>query len=153
MLVIPLLLGLTRTLGSHVGEEGHRRSVCLQIETLYEFYLSTSPFFWSCCWELASLHRLIFHWFCWLLTSNSFVLEKHSFLFLFSLDCLDGIHLKSLGGAGKITKGLCYPSMWWHQGTRGVGLGSPSNKVRNQASNNWDGNNKSILKSGDRQPI
>jgi hypothetical protein len=42
MLVIPLLLGLTRTLGSPVGEEGHRRSVRLRIQTSYEFYLSTS---------------------------------------------------------------------------------------------------------------
>jgi hypothetical protein len=44
MLVIPLLLGLTRTLGSPVGEEGHRRSVRLRIETSYEFYLSTLPY-------------------------------------------------------------------------------------------------------------
>jgi hypothetical protein len=41
MLVLPLLLGLTRTLGSPIGEEGHTRSVRLWIETSDEFYLST----------------------------------------------------------------------------------------------------------------
>jgi hypothetical protein len=56
-----MLLGLTRTLGSLVGEEGHSRSVRLRIETSYEFYLSTSLFFGIVAEEQASLLRLIFH--------------------------------------------------------------------------------------------
>jgi hypothetical protein len=35
---MPLLLPLIRTLGSPVGEEGHRISVHLRIKTSYEFY-------------------------------------------------------------------------------------------------------------------
>jgi hypothetical protein len=36
---------MTRTLGSPIGEEGHRRFVHLRIETSYEFYLSTRIYF------------------------------------------------------------------------------------------------------------
>jgi hypothetical protein len=72
MLVIPLLLGLTRTLASPVGEEGYRRFVRLRIETSYEFYLSPAmrqvlkpscticPCTFASSWSIVLMHQFPF---------------------------------------------------------------------------------------------
>jgi hypothetical protein len=75
MLVIPFLLGLTRTLGSPVGEEGHRRRTRTLGSPVGEeghrrsrrsrVYMSSTyqqaPFSGVVAGEQASLLRLIFH--------------------------------------------------------------------------------------------